>query len=1176
MGLHALLFAGAISAAAQSLEITAPVDIAGKYPARPAFAFGPVLTEVSGEIVLVNDGDNTSDLNSDGTAGTFEDGCQAITNDVSGKIALIDRGDCGFPQKAQNAQNAGAIAVVICNNDVSYPNALTYMGGTDPGTLTIPTMMVSFSTCIILKSALANGAVSGNTVLAAAGENCELALTAVEGVNNAPAPSGGTALSNFASSGLYYKFTPATNAFMHVSSCIDTVDTNLLLLGGDCDALFVLASNDDQDFLGDIYCSDTLTQVYAGTEYTIYWENTWATLPFQWELNLEALPSSSVTFHVDMQNETVEASGVKISINGGPEADMTDDGNGIWSYTTTATVGDLLTYMFSNGTDNFEGNPDLANCRTVEVDFDPTDLPVVCYNSCTVCPPVAVCPLWVDENFDNYMLGGLSAQSPIWVPWTPNNTEEDALVSDVQSASGSNSLLVSNASDDDQVLLLGNLTAGNYILKWRVYVPTGSSAFYNILKNTNLLPNVTIGDVALNVFFNADGTGSIDAGGAAAATFTYPMGEWVDVYHQIDLDNNWIRLWIDGKTVFEWPFNWAVDGPTGINQLGGVDFFGNDGNLYYIDDVKLKQVDACPADAIICDAFDGYDIGGLDNQSPWWGTWDPGDVDQDGLVSNEQFLSCEQALKISEANGDDQLLLLGEKTTGNYSLSWDLYVPNGSAAYYNIQKKVTAATANADFAYAVYFAADGVATADVGAAGAFTFDFPHGEWFHIEHTYDLDNNTASLFVNGVQIETWAANLTATQGAGVKKIGSVDFFGDADNLYYVDNVLFQQLPSVPGDICGGAIDLNQYFGQGINSVTSTPLFDNTDYSTDASDPTTGYDCWGEPDGGGDAPSLENTMWYTFVGDGETYLIETANCGATDYIDDGDTQMAIYAGTCDNLTAVACNEDGPSATTTLFPAGYELVTTPGTVYFMMIDGFNFNGAISDGEYCIKITQQTGAAVDSVEVTFQVDMTWVLDAGGSIQGIKIAGNFADNGATIPNWSTDDSPAFTHIGNDVYETTIKFPETSVGNNVEYKFLNTADTWGDCHVEQECMGAEDADCKSPTSDNRLLVIPAADETNCYNWDSCLPCNTPNNATERIDLPMVISPNPFSIEALVIFRQPVEGQARLTNATGQLLKTYNVAGTQLIIRKDNLLPGIYFFSVVTADGTSTAKKLIIQ
>ena len=41
--------------------------------------------------------------------------CKTITTDLTGKIALIDRGLCTFSQKAKLAEDKGAIAVIICN-----------------------------------------------------------------------------------------------------------------------------------------------------------------------------------------------------------------------------------------------------------------------------------------------------------------------------------------------------------------------------------------------------------------------------------------------------------------------------------------------------------------------------------------------------------------------------------------------------------------------------------------------------------------------------------------------------------------------------------------------------------------------------------------------------------------------------------------------------------------------------------------------------------------------------------------------------------------------------------------------------------------------------------------------------------------------------------------------------
>eukprot|EP00045_Choanoeca_perplexa_P002598 m.25451 g.25451 ORF g.25451 m.25451 type:complete len:121 (-) comp11602_c0_seq2:100-462(-) len=48
-----------------------------------------------------------------------EDGCNDLTNaeELYGKIALLSRGTCSFAEKAFRAQEAGALAAVIYDND---------------------------------------------------------------------------------------------------------------------------------------------------------------------------------------------------------------------------------------------------------------------------------------------------------------------------------------------------------------------------------------------------------------------------------------------------------------------------------------------------------------------------------------------------------------------------------------------------------------------------------------------------------------------------------------------------------------------------------------------------------------------------------------------------------------------------------------------------------------------------------------------------------------------------------------------------------------------------------------------------------------------------------------------------------------------------------------------------
>ncbi len=67
--------------------------------------------------------------------------CSAITNDLTGKVALVYRGTCEFGAKALAAQNAGAIAVIIVNNIAGAPIAMG--AGAAGGSVTIPTVMIS-------------------------------------------------------------------------------------------------------------------------------------------------------------------------------------------------------------------------------------------------------------------------------------------------------------------------------------------------------------------------------------------------------------------------------------------------------------------------------------------------------------------------------------------------------------------------------------------------------------------------------------------------------------------------------------------------------------------------------------------------------------------------------------------------------------------------------------------------------------------------------------------------------------------------------------------------------------------------------------------------------------------------------------------------------------------------
>jgi len=74
----------------------------------------------------------------DSTTNTL--GCNAFVGDYTGKVVLIDRGSCSFPIKIRNAQNAGAIMVIVSNNSSQAPFQMTGTGTSD---ITIPSVMIS-------------------------------------------------------------------------------------------------------------------------------------------------------------------------------------------------------------------------------------------------------------------------------------------------------------------------------------------------------------------------------------------------------------------------------------------------------------------------------------------------------------------------------------------------------------------------------------------------------------------------------------------------------------------------------------------------------------------------------------------------------------------------------------------------------------------------------------------------------------------------------------------------------------------------------------------------------------------------------------------------------------------------------------------------------------------------
>ncbi|GAB3471377.1 serine protease [Massilia terrae] len=134
-------------------------DAAGSYAVGDA-SFGPPLSRrpVTGPLMPVAD-------QPDGSGLACAPLSLAAALAVRGRVALVDRGGCAFVDKARTVQEAGAIGMVLADNQ---PGALAGMTGADP-TITIPSVRITQADGQLLKSALQRRSRSRSGVIASLG-----------------------------------------------------------------------------------------------------------------------------------------------------------------------------------------------------------------------------------------------------------------------------------------------------------------------------------------------------------------------------------------------------------------------------------------------------------------------------------------------------------------------------------------------------------------------------------------------------------------------------------------------------------------------------------------------------------------------------------------------------------------------------------------------------------------------------------------------------------------------------------------------------------------------------------------------------------------------------------------------------------------------------------------------
>lgn len=184
------------------------------------------------------------------------------------------------------------------------------------------------------------------------------------------------------------------------------------------------------------------------------------------------------------------------------------------------------------------------------------------------------------DDIEPYGFGSLF--TPRWTTWDGTNDGiQNAIVSDAQQFSGTKSIFIgSSINGQDAVLDLGGLkTTGIWTIQWKMYLPSGNTAYYNVQGNVEPSANDNLEFLSGNITL-VGGTLSDDGGGNG---ISYPENEWFTMKVVVNLDSSTYELSINDASGGVVDFD-------GVSGLGGIDFFADvPTNTYFVDDVEFVE-----------------------------------------------------------------------------------------------------------------------------------------------------------------------------------------------------------------------------------------------------------------------------------------------------------------------------------------------------------------------------------------------------------------------------------------------------------------------------------------------------------------------------------------------------------------------------------------------------------
>ncbi|MGB4654197.1 MAG: T9SS type A sorting domain-containing protein [Bacteroidales bacterium] len=202
----------------------------------------------------------------------------------------------------------------------------------------------------------------------------------------------------------------------------------------------------------------------------------------------------------------------------------------------------------------------------------------------------------ISDDFESYTVGqgiGQQCGGDPWTTWSGTlGGSEDPIVSNEQASNGTKSLKV--VTNNDCILPLGDSTTGRYHYDFKMRIPTGKMGYFNVLQEfagSNSFWGIQVTLV--------NGTATVDASAASAATFTYNHDTWIPMRVIVDLDDDYASYYANNEHIYSYQWSLGATGSGGPVKLGAGDFFGHStGGVqgeYFVDEVVFTKVDPLEA-----------------------------------------------------------------------------------------------------------------------------------------------------------------------------------------------------------------------------------------------------------------------------------------------------------------------------------------------------------------------------------------------------------------------------------------------------------------------------------------------------------------------------------------------------------------------------------------------------